>query len=70
MVSCSTPQAVSVGTQKPTSSRVAYIYEDKVVIVTKSEFTREQYAQMLAQTEQNKQIFINFDDYIREIQNV
>ena len=55
MVSCSTPQAVSVGTQKPNSSRVAYIYEDKVVIVTKSEFTREQYAQMLAQTEQNKQ---------------
>ncbi len=55
MVSCSTPQAVTVGTQKPTSSRVAYIYEDKVVIVTKSEFTREQYAQMLAQTEQNKQ---------------
>jgi hypothetical protein len=51
MVSCSTPQAVSVGTQKPNSSRVAYIYEDKVVIVTKSEFTREQYAQMLALTE-------------------
>jgi hypothetical protein len=51
MVSCSTPQAVSVGTQKPTSSRVAYIYEDKVVIVTKSEFTKEQYAQMLALTE-------------------
>ncbi len=51
MVSCSTPQAVSVGTQKPTSSRVAYIYEDKVVIVTKSEFTREQYAQMVALTE-------------------
>jgi len=51
MVSCSTPQAVSVGTQKPTSSRVAYIYEDKVVIVTKSEFTREQYAQILALTE-------------------
>jgi len=55
MVSCSTPQAVSVGTQKPNSSRVAYIYEDKVVIVTKSEFTREQYAQMLTLTEQNKQ---------------
>ena len=51
MVSCSTPQAVSVGTQKPNSSRVAYIYEDKVVIVTKSEFTREQYAQMVALTE-------------------
>ncbi len=51
MVSCSTPQAVSVGTQKPTSSRVAYIYEDKVVIVTKREFTREQYAQMVALTE-------------------
>jgi hypothetical protein len=51
MVSCSTPQAVSVGTQKPNSSRVAYIYEDKVVIVTKSEFTKEQYAQMLALTE-------------------
>ena len=51
MVSCSTPQAVTVGTQKPTSSRVAYIYEDKVVIVTKSEFTKEQYAQMLALTE-------------------
>jgi len=51
MVSCSTPQAVSVGTQKPNSSRVAYIYEDKVVIVTKSEFTREQYAQILALTE-------------------
>jgi hypothetical protein len=51
MVSCSTPQAVSVGTQKPTSSRVAYIYEDKVVIVTKSEFTKDQYALMLALTE-------------------
>ena len=51
MVSCSTPQAVSVGSQKPNSSRVAYIYEDKVVIVTKSEFTKEQYAQMLALTE-------------------
>ena len=53
--SCSTPQAVAVGTQKPTSTRVAYIYEDKVVIVTKSEFTKEQYAQMLALTEQNKE---------------
>ena len=55
MVSCSTPQAVSVGSQKPNSSRVAYIYEDKVVIVTKSEFTREQYAQMVALTNTNKE---------------
>ena len=55
MVSCSTPQAVSVGSQKPNSSRVAYIYEDKVVIVTKSEFTKEQYAQLVALSDQNKQ---------------
>ena len=55
MVSCSTPQAVSVGTQKPTSSRVAYIYEDKVVIITTSEFTKEQYAQMVSLTDQNRQ---------------
>ena len=55
MVSCSTPQAVSVGSQKPNSSRVAYIYEDKVVIVTRSEFTKEQYAQLVALSDQNKQ---------------
>jgi uncharacterized lipoprotein YajG len=55
MVSCSTPQAVSVGSQKPNSSRVAYIYEDKVVIVTKSEFTKEQYAQLVALRNQNKE---------------
>lgn len=55
MVSCSTPQAVSVGSQKPNSSRVAYIYEDKVVIVTKSEFTKEQYAQLVALSNQNKE---------------
>lgn len=55
MVSCSTPQAVSVGSQKPNSSRVAYIYEDKVVIVTKSEFTKEQYAQLVALSNQNNE---------------
>ena len=55
MVSCSTPQAVSVGSQKPNSSRVAYIYEDKVVIVTKSEFTKEQYAQLVALRNKNKE---------------
>ena len=55
MVSCSTPQAVSVGTQKPNSSRIAYIYEDKVVIVTTSEFTKEQYAQMVSLTSQNRE---------------
>ena len=55
MVSCSTPQAVSVGSQKPNSSRVAYIYDDKVVIVTKSEFTKEQYAQLVALRNQNKE---------------
>ena len=55
MVSCSTPQAVSVGSPKPNSSRVAYIYEDKVVIVTKSEFTKEQYAQLVALRNQNKE---------------
>ena len=55
MVSCSTPQAVSVGSQKPNSSRVAYIYEDKVVIITKSEFTKEQYAQLVALRNQNKE---------------
>jgi len=55
MVSCSTPQAVSVGTQKPNSSRIAYIYEDKVVIITTSEFTKEQYAQMVSLTDQNRQ---------------
>ena len=55
MVSCSTPQAVSVGSQKPNSSRVAYIYEDKVVIVTKSEFTKEQYAQLVALSNSNKE---------------
>jgi hypothetical protein len=53
--SCSTPQVVSIGPSKPNASRVAYIYEDKVVIVTKREFTREQYAQMVASTEANKQ---------------
>ena len=52
--SCSTPQVVAVGSPKPNSSRVAYIYEDKVVIITKSEFTREQYAQMVALTNTNK----------------
>jgi|688.fasta_scaffold1730959_1 hypothetical protein len=55
MVSCSTPQAVSVGTQKPNHTRVAYIYDDKVVIVTSRELTREQYAQMVALNDQNKQ---------------
>lgn len=55
MVSCSTPQAVSVGSQKPSHTRVAYIYEDKVVIVTSREFTREEYAQMVALSNQNKQ---------------
>lgn len=55
MVSCSTPQAVSVGSQKPNSSRVAYIYEDKVVIVTKSEFTKEQYAELVALSNSNKE---------------
>lgn len=55
MASCSAPQAVSVGTQKPNSSRVAYIYEDKVVIVTTSEFTKEQYAQLVALRNQNKE---------------
>lgn len=55
MVSCSTPQAVSVGSQKPNSSRVAYIYEDKVVIVTKSELTKAQYAQLVALSNQNNE---------------
>ena len=55
MVSCSTPQAVSVGSQKPNSSRVAYIYEDKVVIVTKSEFTKQQYAELVALSNSNKE---------------
>ncbi len=53
--SCSTPQAVAVGSQKPNSSRVAYIYEDKVVIVTTSEFTKEQYAQLVALSNQNRE---------------
>jgi hypothetical protein len=55
MVSCSTPQAVSVGSQKPNSSRVAYIYDDKVVIVTKSEFTKQQYAELVALSNSNKE---------------
>ena len=55
MVSCSTPQAVSVGSQKPNFSRIAYIYEDKVVIVTTSEFTKEQDAQLVALREENRQ---------------
>lgn len=55
MVSCSTPQVVSVGNQTPSHTRVAYIYEDKVVIITSREFTREQYAQMVALSDQNKQ---------------
>jgi hypothetical protein len=55
MVSCSTPQAVTVGLQRPDASRIAYIYEDKVVIVTKREFTKEQYAQMVTLTNQNRE---------------
>jgi len=55
MVSCSTPQAVSVGSQKPNSSRVAYIYDDKVVLVTKSEFTKQQYADLVALSNSNKE---------------
>jgi len=55
MVSCSTPQAVSVGNQTPIHTRVAYIYEDKVVIVTSREFTKEEYAQLVALSNQNKQ---------------
>jgi len=55
MVSCSTPRAVSVGTQKPSHTRVAYIYDDKVVIVTKSEFTKQQYAELVALSNSNKE---------------
>ena len=54
VISCSTPQTVSVGTQKPTFSRIAYIYDDKVVIVTKSEFTKDEYSKLLALRDENK----------------
>ena len=49
ITSCSIPKSVAVSTKKPNYSRVAYIYDDKVVIVTKSEFTKDQYAQLVAQ---------------------
>jgi len=49
ITSCSVPESVAVSSKKPNYSRVAYIYDDKVVIVTKSEFTKDQYAQLVAQ---------------------
>ena len=50
ITSCSVPESVAVSSKKPNYSRDAYIYDDKVVIVTKSEFTKDQYAQLVAQT--------------------
>jgi len=54
ITSCSVPKSVTISDKKPNYSRVAYIYDDKVVIVTKSEFTKDQYAQLVAQTNTNK----------------
>jgi len=54
ITSCSVPKSVTISDSKPNYSRVAYIYDDKVVIVTKSEFTKDQYAQLVAQTNTNK----------------
>ena len=53
--SCSTSHQVAVGAQKPYYSRIAYIYEDKVVIVTKSEFTKDEYSKLLALRDEDKE---------------
>lgn len=55
ITSCSIPKSVAVSDKKPHYSRVAYIYDDKVIIVTKAEFTKDQYAKLIALREQNKE---------------
>lgn len=55
MTACSsTNYAVHNIKETPKTSRQALIYDDHVVIVTKTRFTLEEYKQMVALTQSNK----------------
>jgi len=55
MASCSTSNyAVHSIKETPKTTRQALIYDDHVVIVTKTRFTLEEYRQLVAVSENNK----------------
>lgn len=56
MASCSAPQVLAKEeiTQKLNREREAIIYEDKVVIVTKTTLSHMEYALLLEKTRQNR----------------
>lgn len=57
MASCSAPQALATEeiSQKLNREREAIIYEDKVVIVTKTTLSHMEYALLLEKTKANRQ---------------